>query len=214
MTLNRWLITLFAGALLMSTFNLDEIAAENSVVRFETTKGDIILELYDSKAPITVKNFVQYIDEGFYSDTIFHRVIPNFMIQGGGMTSDLQPKQTRPPIKNEASNGLSNTRGTLAMARTNVVDSATAQFFINVTDNLFLNFRVPTPEGYGYAVFGKVKTGLDVVDKIRDVKTGSVSHFSDVPKEPILITNATVLRRGSAAPSLNAAEATEKTPTK
>jgi len=187
----------------MNTFNLDEISAANSVVRLETSKGDIIVELYDDKAPLSVKNFVQYVDDGFYTNTIFHRVIPNFMIQGGGMTEALQPKKTNPPIKNEASNGLSNTRGTLAMARTNVVDSATAQFFINVVDNPFLNFRVPTPEGYGYAVFGKVKVGMDVVDKIRDVKTGSVSYYQDVPKEAVLIIAASVLRRGSAAPSLN-----------
>lgn len=185
----------------MSTVNMNDIAAENSVVRFETSKGDVIVELFDDKAPISVKNFVQYVDEGFYVDTIFHRVIPNFMVQGGGMTEDLQPKKTHAPIKNEASNGLSNTRGTLAMARTNVVDSATAQFFINVVDNPFLNFRVPTPEGYGYAVFGKVKTGMDVVDKIRDVKTGSVSYYQDVPKEPIFIKGASVLRRGTAAPA-------------
>ncbi len=205
--MNRWaklLLFIFFGGLLMTTVNLDEIAAENSVVRFETTKGDIIVELFDEKAPISVKNMIQYIDEGFYSGTVFHRVIPNFMVQGGGMTENLQPKKTNAPIKNEASNGLSNTRGTIAMARTNVIDSATAQFFINVVDNPFLNFRAPTPEGYGYAVFGKVKSGMDVVDKIRDTKTGTVGFYQDVPKETITIRAASVLRRGSAAPSTDA----------
>ena len=226
MTLNRWLVTLLAGVILMSTITIDDVEATHSVVRFETSKGDIIVELFDDKSPISVANFIQYVDEGFYPDTIFHRVIPNFMIQGGGMNGDLQPKQTHPPIKNEASNGLSNTRGTLAMARTNVVDSATAQFFINVADNPFLNFRVPTPEGYGYAVFGKVKTGMDVVDKIRDVKTGSISSYQDVPKETVFIKGASVLRRGSAAPAAptdnqeqdavtaNSMTATENVPTK
>jgi cyclophilin family peptidyl-prolyl cis-trans isomerase len=211
-TLSRALLLFFVGGLLMTTLNLDEISAENSVVRFETSKGDIIVELFDDKAPLSVKNMIQYVDEGFYSDTIFHRVIPNFMIQGGGLNDNLQPKKTHSPIKNESPNGLSNTRGTLAMARTNVVDSATAQFFINVVDNPFLNFRAPTPEGYGYAVFGKVKTGMDVVDKIRDVKTGTVGFYQDVPKDTVLIKKASILRRGSAAPTLNEEEV--ETPTK
>jgi len=187
----------------MSTIDLTEIAAENSVVKFETSKGDIIVELFDTKAPITVKNIVSYIDEGFYTDTIFHRVIPNFMIQGGGLTADLQTKKTKAPIKNEATNGLSNTRGTIAMARTGIIDSATAQFFINVVDNSFLNFRAPTNEGYGYTVFGKVKTGMDIVDKIRDTKTGTVGYYENVPKEPVMIKSATILRRGDSAPTLS-----------
>ncbi len=149
-------------------------------VVMKTSMGDIELELDSAKAPISVSNFIAYAEAGFYSNTVFHRVIPNFMIQGGGMDAQMRQKPTRPPIKNEAANGLKNQRGTLAMARTMVVDSATAQFFINVKDNDFLNNGA---RDFGYAVFGKVTAGMDVVDKIAAVATGS----QDVPRQPVLI---------------------------
>ena len=164
-----------------------EAGEENPVVLMETSLGNIRIELDQAKAPITVKNFLSYVDEKFYDSTIFHRVISNFMIQGGGFTAEMQQKRTKPPIKNEAGNGLKNMRGTIVMARTNVVDSATAQFFINVVDNDFLDHQNTTPQGFGYAVFGKVIEGMDVVDKIKAVKTGSKMGFSDVPAETVVI---------------------------
>ncbi|MEL7310559.1 MAG: peptidylprolyl isomerase [Pseudomonadota bacterium] len=154
------------------------------MVKIETSMGDITLSLNSEKAPITVANFLQYIDEGFYDGLVFHRVIPNFMIQGGGMDATLQSKTTREPIKNEADNGLSNGRGTIAMARTNVVDSATAQFFINLRDNDFLNHG---GRDFGYAVFGEVTDGMDVVDAIAGVETGNQGPHGDVPVEPVTI---------------------------
>jgi len=160
---------------------------ENPVVLMETSLGNITIELDQVKAPITVKNFLSYVDEKFYDGTIFHRVISNFMIQGGGFTPEMQQKRAKAPIKNEAGNGLKNMTGTLAMARTNVVNSATAQFFINVVDNDFLDHQNTTPQGFGYAVFGKVIEGMDVVDKIKAVKTGSKMGFSDVPAEAVVI---------------------------
>lgn len=166
------------------------MAEENPKVLLETTEGDILLELFPDKAPETVKNFLRYVDEGFYDNTIFHRVIPNFMIQGGGMDARMKEKPTHEPIKNEADNGLKNNRGTIAMARTMDPHSATAQFFINHVDNDFLNHSVPTPDGWGYAVFGNVLDGMDVVDKIAKVKTGTSGIHSDVPKDSILITKA------------------------
>ena len=153
----------------------------------ETSMGSITVELDDAKAPITVKNFLDYAASGHYDGTIFHRVIDGFMIQGGGFTKAMDQKPTKAPIKNEASNGLTNKRGTIAMARTMVVDSATSQFFINLVDNDFLNFRAPTPQYYGYAVFGKVTDGMDVVDKIAKVKTGFAGPHQNVPEEPIVI---------------------------
>jgi peptidyl-prolyl cis-trans isomerase B (cyclophilin B) len=164
---------------------------ENPMVILKTTKGDIQVELYPDKAPDTVANFLKYVDDGFYNGTIFHRVIGNFMIQGGGFTKDMQQKPTRAPVKNEAANGLKNTRGTLAMARTGDPHSATAQFFINVVDNGFLNHTSPDPRGYGYCVFGKVVSGLDVVDAIRGVATGNRGMFQDVPVESVEIISAT-----------------------
>ena len=154
--------------------------------------GTIVLELYAGKAPKTVANFLQYVKDGHYQGTQFHRVIDNFMIQGGGFDRNFKEKQTRATIENEAANGLKNDRGTLAMARTSVVDSATAQFFINVVNNDFLNHRSKTPQGYGYAVFGKVVEGMDVVDKIRAVPTGNAGMFQDVPLQPVTITKATI----------------------
>ena len=159
----------------------------NPSVVIETSKGDITVELNAAKAPLTVANFLAYVDEKFYDGTIFHRVIANFMIQGGGMTPDMRQKSTKPPVKNEADNGLKNDRGTIAMARTSVVDSATAQFFINVENNTFLNFQGKTPDAYGYAVFGKVTAGLDVVDAIRAVKTTRKGMHDDVPADPVTI---------------------------
>ena len=153
----------------------------------EPSMGSITVELDDEKAPITVKNFLDYAASGHYDGTIFHRVIDGFMIQGGGFTKAMDQKPTKAPIKNEASNGLTNKRGTIAMARTMVVDSATSQFFINLVDNDFLNFRAPTPQYYGYAVFGKVTDGMDVVDKIAKVKTGFAGPHQNVPEEPIVI---------------------------
>jgi len=164
------------------------------VVQFETSMGVIKAELYPDKAPITVKNFLTYVREGYYDGLVFHRVIRDFMIQGGGFTKEMKEKGAKhPPIKNEADNGLKNDRGTLAMARTQVVDSASAQFFINTVNNDFLNHRAKSPQGYGYAVFGKVIEGMDVVDKIRAVPTASSGMHQDVPKQPVVILKATVV---------------------
>jgi len=165
---------------------------QNPVVLMETSMGEITIELDATNAPLTTTNFVEYVTSGFYDGTIFHRVIDGFMIQGGGMTSDMKEKKTRAPIKNEADNGLANARGTIAMARTQVVDSATAQFFINVNDNGFLDHKGKTPSGYGYAVFGKVIEGMDTVDAIRKVATGNKGMHQDVPKEPVVITKASL----------------------
>ncbi|MBQ7252424.1 MAG: peptidyl-prolyl cis-trans isomerase [Kiritimatiellae bacterium] len=156
-------------------------------VLVKTTKGDFTVALDAAKAPLTVANFLAYVDEGFYAGTIFHRVIDGFMIQGGGFTRDMQQKPTHAPVKNEAANGLKNKRGTIAMARTSVVDSATAQFFINVVDNGFLDFRAPTLQGFGYCVFGEVVDGMDAVDAIRAVRTGRAGYMTDVPVEPVEI---------------------------
>jgi cyclophilin family peptidyl-prolyl cis-trans isomerase len=168
-------------------------AYANPKVLMETSKGDITIELYENEAPRTVKNFLSYASEGFYNNLIFHRVIKDFMIQGGGMDSEMRQKDPKPPIKNEARRGLGNNRGTIAMARTNVVDSATAQFFINVKDNDFLNHTDKTARGFGYAVFGEVIKGMDVVDSIARVKTGIFNGFPNVPKEPILIKNVSII---------------------
>ena len=158
----------------------------------ETSMGTISLELDDTKAPETVANFVQYAKDGHYDGTIFHRVIDGFMIQGGGFTKDMNQKPTRQPIRNEAMNGLKNSRGTIAMARTMVVDSATSQFFINLVDNDFLNFQSPTPQGFGYAVFGKVTDGMSVVDAIAKVKTGVAGPHQNVPDVAIVIKKVTI----------------------
>lgn len=163
---------------------------KNPEVLLETTSGDILIELFPDKAPETVKNFLKYVDEGFYDNTIFHRVIPNFMIQGGGMDAKMKEKTTHEPIRNEADNGLKNERGTIAMARTMEPHSATAQFFINSVDNDFLNHKSPEPDGWGYAVFGKVLDGMDVVDKISKVKTKNAGIHENVPTDMVLITKA------------------------
>ncbi|MDH5393175.1 MAG: peptidylprolyl isomerase [Gammaproteobacteria bacterium] len=167
--------------------------SENTKVKIETTMGDIVIELYPEKAPITVENFLAYVKDDFFSETIFHRVIPNFMVQGGGMLEDLSQKTTRDAIKIEADNGLSNDRGTLAMARTMIPDSATAQFFINLKDNSFLNHTAPTDQGWGYCVFGKVLEGMDVVDNIATVPTTTKAGHGDVPVDSIVINKASVI---------------------
>jgi len=158
------------------------------MITIVTNRGDIVVELFDETAPISCRNFSQYVEDGFYADTVFHRVIPNFMIQGGGMTADMQRKKTRTPIKNEAANGEENLRGTLAMARTGEVDSATAQFFINLRDNAFLNHG---DRDYGYAVFGRVSDGMQVVDAIAGVATGTKAGQKDVPVEPVTVLSVT-----------------------
>ena len=167
--------------------------AANPVVVMETSEGTIKIELWADKAPKTVENFLAYVNDKFYDGTIFHRVIPDFMIQGGGFTADMKQKETRPPIKNEAKADLKNLRGTIAMARTGEVDSATAQFFINVKDNPALDHTADSVRGFGYAVFGKVVGGMDVVDAIRTVNTGNVGQFSDVPVKPVIIRSVRVV---------------------
>jgi cyclophilin family peptidyl-prolyl cis-trans isomerase len=164
--------------------------ADNPGVRLETSEGTITLELYPDKAPETVSNFLTYVDEGFYEGTLFHRVIDGFMIQGGGFTKDMQRKPTRDAIQNEASNGLKNERGTVAMARTSAPHSATAQFFINLKDNAFLDFKAEDQRGWGYCVFGKVTDGMEVVDKIAKQPTGVQGRMKDVPKTPVVIERA------------------------
>ena len=159
----------------------------STLIKIETSKGTMTAELYEDKAPVTVENFLKYVDGKHYDGTIFHRVIKNFMIQGGGFTPDMNQKSTLAPIRNEAKNGLRNDRGTLAMARTQVVDSATCQFFINHRDNDFLNYTSSTLQGYCYCVFGKVTDWLDVLDSIAEVRTGNVGYYGDVPIEPVVI---------------------------
>lgn len=162
------------------------------MVKLHTNFGEIVLELDAEKAPITVANFLQYVENGFYDNTIFHRVIDSFMIQGGGFESDMSQKATNANIKNEANNGLKNKKYTIAMARTPNPDSASSQFFINTADNDFLNFTAPTSQGWGYCVFGKVTSGSEVVDKISKVKTGSRNGHQDVPQENVVIERAEV----------------------
>ena len=166
-------------------------AAANPQVELKTNMGSIVVELDPDKAPLTVANFLQYAKDGHYDGTLFHRVIPGFMIQGGGLGPDFGEKRTRKPVRNEAANGLKNTVGTIAMARTADPHSATGQFFINVADNDFLNFRFPTPEGYGYTVFGKVVKGMDVVDRIVKLPTGpGPAPHANVPHKPVIIESA------------------------
>jgi len=162
-------------------------------IKIETSQGVIMAELDSGKAPITVENILNYVRDGFYDGTVFHRVIEGFMIQGGGFDENMETKETLPPIKNEAGNGLKNVKGTLAMARTSVVDSATAQFFINLVDNGFLDHKNESPGGFGYAVFGKVVEGMDVVENIGKVKTGNFRGFQDVPAEHVVMEKVTVV---------------------
>lgn len=174
-----------AGAIAMCT-----VVAQAQTVRLVTSQGDIVLQLDPAKAPRTVENFVQYVKAGHYNGTVFHRVIDGFMIQGGGMTPDMKEKPTRAPIQLESQNGLSNQRGTVAMARTRDPHSATAQFFINAANNDFLNFKAESVQGWGYAVFGKVVAGTEVVDAIEKVRTGRKGFHDDVPLEDVVITKA------------------------
>jgi cyclophilin family peptidyl-prolyl cis-trans isomerase len=166
---------------------------QNPRVLMETSKGNITIELFKEKAPISAKNFLNYVAEGHYDGLIFHRVINGFMIQGGGMDENMQPKKTKFAIKNEAANGLKNLKGTLAMARTSVVDSATSQFFINVADNAFLDHKGKRPEEFGYAVFGQVVEGMEVVEEIKGVKTGNKAGHADVPVETVFMTKLSLI---------------------
>ncbi|MDO9181686.1 MAG: peptidylprolyl isomerase [Bacteriovorax sp.] len=186
MTISKKLSVLLFSLILSSS-----VMAANPKIVIKTNMGEIEAELYEDKAPISVKNFLEYVKKGQFKDTIFHRVINNFMIQGGGFDKDLKEKSTGAPIKNEAGNGLKNEAGTLAMARTNEVNSATAQFFINVADNGFLDHRDESSAGFGYAVFGKVTSGMPVINKIKAVKTGSRGPLEDVPLEAVVILDIT-----------------------
>jgi len=166
---------------------------KNPQVLMETSMGNVKIELFKDKAPISVRNFLSYVKEAYYDGLIFHRVIKGFMVQGGGLDVDMNPKKTKFAIKNEADNGLKNTRGTLAMARTNMVDSATSQFFVNVVDNAFLDHTGKTPDRFGYAVFAQVIEGMDVMDAIREVKTGNKGGHQDVPVEPVFINSIKIV---------------------
>jgi len=185
---------LFAATVVLAGTVLAQTPAANPKVLFKTSQGDITIELYPAKAPVTVQNVLDYVEAKFYDGLIFHRVIPNFMIQCGGMDAEMRQKSGNPAIKNEAGNGLKNARGSVAMARTNVVDSATSQFFINLKDNAFLNHKDNTPEGFGYCVFGKVVAGMEVVDAIAKVPTVNKRGHGDVPLAPITILSATVVK--------------------
>jgi peptidyl-prolyl cis-trans isomerase A (cyclophilin A)/peptidyl-prolyl cis-trans isomerase B (cyclophilin B) len=189
--------TIFAIAALLASFSAG--AATAPQVELRTNMGTIVLELAPDNAPVTVENFLQYVKDGQYSGTIFHRVIPGFMIQGGGFTPDMQEKKTRGPIKNEAGNGLRNAAGTIAMARLPDPHSASAQFFINLAENPALDFRAPTPRDYGYTVFGRVVSGMEVVKKIGAVRTGPKPPYDDVPQKPVIIESARIV--GAAGPS-------------
>jgi peptidyl-prolyl cis-trans isomerase B (cyclophilin B) len=180
-------------ATLLALIAASSCVAAQPLVEIKTTLGIITVELYADKAPRTVANFLEYAREGFYDGTVFHRVIPDFMVQGGGFTADFAQKKTRGPVKSEADNGLKNTVGTLAMARTSDPHSATAQFFINVADNDFLNFRAPTQQGYGYTVFGKVVKGMEVVNRMARVATGDRPPHQNVPLKTVAIERARVI---------------------
>ncbi len=188
------ILIILAGAILCAGIaGAAEPAAKNPLVLMQTSMGNIKLELFTAEAPLTVKNFLDYVASGFYNGTVYHRVIPDFMIQGGGFTPNLKQKPAGAPVKNEADNGLKNLRGTIAMARTMVIDSAMAQFFINVKDNGFLDHSDKTVKGYGYAVFGKVIEGMDVVDKIAAVRTSALRGFPNFPTTPIVIESVKVV---------------------
>jgi peptidyl-prolyl cis-trans isomerase B (cyclophilin B) len=193
--MKRLLTALFALLLGCTMHSSHSITQGNQImVKLHTNHGIITLQLNAEKAPNTVKNFLDYVNAGFYDNTIFHRVIDGFMIQGGGFEPGMKEKRTNAPIQNEAANGLSNDSYTIAMARTSDPHSATAQFFINVKNNGFLNFSSPNPQGYGYCVFGKVVEGMDVVDAIRKVRTGNRAGHQDVPQEDVIITKAEVVK--------------------
>jgi len=187
------LLILFVAGSFLAGLAIAQTPAAATKILMKTSKGDITIELNAAKAPITVKNFLSYVKDGFFAGTIFHRVMPGFMIQGGGMTAEMHEKDSKPPIKNEAGNGLKNDRGTIAMARTGVVDSATCQFFINLVNNDGLNHKDNSQEGFGYCVFGKVVAGMDVVDAIAKVKTGNRPPHQNVPLEPITILSVEII---------------------
>jgi cyclophilin family peptidyl-prolyl cis-trans isomerase len=196
MTISRFLALALAFSFSGASY------AANPQVEIKTSLGNMVVELYPDKAPKTVDNFLRYVKDGHYRNTVFHRVIPGFMIQGGGFDKTLGQKPTPPPVENEAANGLRNDAGTIAMARTSDPHSATAQFFINVSSNAFLNHTSPTPRGYGYTVFGKVVTGMDVAEKIAAVPTGARGPFpGDVPKSDIVIEEIRLVADGSPPPS-------------
>ncbi len=184
--------------------------AANPMVKMTTNLGEMEIELFPDKAPLTVDNFLKYVDAGFYNGTLFHRVIPGFMIQGGGFTAGMQQKPTRPPVQNEADNGLKNTVGTLAMARTMDPNSASAQFFINVANNGFLDHTQKSLNGWGYAVFGRVTRGMDVAMKIADVPRGMVGPFGDVPKQDVVITKLERLAESAKAEAAKSEAAKKK----
>lgn len=186
--MNKWIL----GLCLSISLNVQGVSAA-TLVQFETNQGNFVVELYPEKAPKTVDNFVKYVKDGFYTNTVFHRVIGRFMIQGGGFDRELNEKETRAPIINESSNGLLNQTGTIAMARTQDPNSATAQFFLNVADNQFLNYTSPEPDFIGYCVFGKVTSGMDVVMKISNLPTGNQRGFSDVPIRAVVIKKVILL---------------------
>jgi peptidyl-prolyl cis-trans isomerase B (cyclophilin B) len=190
--IRRYLMLTMAAFLPILFASAAEPAPKRPQVTMETSKGKIVMELFPEKAPLTVENFISYVKDGSYDGTIFHRVIKGFMIQGGGFTSAMATKPTKTPVKNEADNGLKNERGTFAMARTPDPHSATAQFFINLVDNEFLNHKGKNPQGWGYAVFGKVTEGMDIVDSIAKVQTGTKGQFADVPVEPVVIQKVTM----------------------
>lgn len=190
-TISRRMAISLAAALAMGTSAFAQSAPQ---VKFQTSMGDFTLELYPEKAPKTVENFLQYVKDKHYDGTVFHRVIGSFMVQGGGYTQTMSEKATREPIAIESQNGLKNERGTVAMARTQNPNSATAQFFVNVVDNGFLNFSAPTTQGYGYTVFGKVISGMETIDKMRAVPTGNKGMFQNVPNTPIVINSATLAK--------------------
>jgi len=183
----------FTAASFAATATTKKPTRAKPMIKLQTNFGPITLELDAKAAPVTVANFVQYVRDGHYNGTIFHRVIEGFMIQGGGFTADMEQKATRAPIKNEADNGLKNVAYSVAMARTPNPDSATSQFFINIADNAFLNFREPSAQGYGYCVFGRVSEGQDTVDRIRKVRTGTRAGMQDVPVEDVVIESAEVV---------------------
>ncbi len=190
-------ILIFSASLMVQIAS----ASDAPIVKVKTSHGNIVLQLDAKAAPNTVANFIKYVEDGFYNDTIFHRVITDFMIQGGGFDAQLKKKDTRAPIKNEADNGLKNVRGSIAMARTQDPNSATAQFFINTVDNDFLNYSAPNLRGWGYAVFGKVIEGMETVDKIRAVATGNRGMFRDVPVEPVTIHTTTLVVKDQNEPA-------------
>ncbi len=194
MTVRSFFPSAFAGLslLLVMTAHSNQSTWNKNMVSMKTSLGELTIELYPKEAPETVRNFLEYVDSGFFDGTIFHRVIPGFVVQGGGLTPDMQQKKTRAPITNEADNGLKNLRGTLSMARTANPDSATSQFFINLVDNAFLDFTARTPQGWGYAVFGKVVSGMEVVEEMAKVPTHDAAGHQDVPAEPIVIEQAEV----------------------